>query len=99
MLNKGRLMRRTFFGALGALFLAPAAGRSQANDKTFKLTVKDGGTQLNDPMQYLELHFQDDTSKIVIMGPPKAPFIDYLIRAQQQSYEVTFNASSEFPSS
>ena len=95
MFKNGRLMRRTFFGALGALFLAPAVGRSQDDEKTFKLTVKDGGTQINDPIQYLELHFQDDTSKIVIMGPPKAPFIEYLQTAQRQAQQVTLVASSD----
>ena len=94
MFRNDRLVRRTFLGALGALFLAPAAARSQ-DDKTFKLTVKDGGTQLNDPMQYLELHFQDDTSRVVIMGPPKAPFIEFLMRAQRQSHQVVLAASSE----
>ena len=99
MFKNRRLARRTLFGALGGLFLAPRPAQSQGEMKaTFKLTVKDGGTQLNDPMQYLELHLDRDPSKIVIMGPPNSPFLQYLQNAQRLGYQVTFVASTAFPS-
>ena len=89
------LTRRTFLACVGTGVLTPLNDDHADAGKTvtFTLLVKDAGTQLNDPVQYLELQFLDDPSKIVVVGPAGSPFIDYLRSAKDGRYVVKFVAT------
>ena len=100
-LTSRAVTRRGFLGVASFGLFAGPQRQPIAPEKpvTFKATVKDGGTQPTDPVRYLELHFQDDPSQVVVMGPPESPFIRYLWGHRQRRQELTLVVSAEPPAS